>query len=137
MPTITESKAEPTSELSTSEQKYNPTSSELKPELTIYESKLVPIISDSKKRPFTPEITQYSIVTTPTNNPKTKAILTIILNHINLTSIASTEIKISTSIIENKIKTTIITEYGSATAIVVGLSNFLKYIPYFIFHIHF
>ena len=38
---------------------------------------------------------------------------------------------------ESKIKTTIITDYESATAILVGFSRFLNYNTYFTFYIHF
>ena len=121
--------SEPKSELSTSELKNENTTSEHSPETTTYEP---------KKEPTTLEVktTQYSVVTTSINKPKTEKILTTILNHINLTSIALTEIELPTTIIESKIKTTI-TEYSSAHAVLIGLSHFLQFNSSFKFLIHF
>ena len=142
-PPTSEAKPEPTtseqkSEASTSETKPEDTTSEPKYEPTTSEQATEPTTSEPKKEPTTSEVktTQYSIATTSINKPKTEAILTTIFNHVNLTSIASTEVKIPTTIIETKIKTTI-TEYGLAYAVLVGLSNFLQFVSYFSFHIHF
>ena len=76
------------------------------------------------------------VKTSSINKPKTEKILTTILNHINLTSIALTEIELPTTIIESKIKTTI-TEYSSAHAVLIGLSHFLQFNSSFKFLIHF
>ena len=139
--------SEPKPESSTSELKHEKTNSETMPESTSYGPKKEnttseaipePPTSEPKKEPITSEIknTQYSIATTSINKPKTETILTTILNHINHTSITSTEIKIPTTIIERKIKTTI-TEYGSAYVVLLSLSHFLKFISYFTFNVHF
>ena len=137
-----EPKPEPTSEIkpepSTEESRQLPSTSEQKQEHTTYEQFHKPSTSQSKQETTTSEIktTQYSIVTTSINKPKTEVILTTILNHINLTSIASTVTKIPTTLIESKIETTII-EYNPATAVLVYLSHFLNFISYFTFYIHF
>ena len=115
-----------------------PESSHPKPEHTTSEPKSYPTTSEPKNEPIIPEVktNQYSIATTSINIPKTQTILSTILNHINLTSISTKEIKIPTAVIESNIKTTI-TEYGSAKAILLGLSHFLKFASYFIFYVHF
>ena len=129
-PTTSEPKEEPT----TSEPKEEPTTSEPKQEPSTSEPKQEPSTSEPKQEPTTSgeNNTDYNILTTLINN-----ILTTIPNHINLTSIASTEPKIPTTIIESKIKSTIVTDYESATAILVGFSRFLNYNTYFTFYIHF
>jgi len=92
--------------------------------------KLEPTTSEVKK-------TEYSTLTTSTNYPKTEKIYTTIPNNINLTSIASTTIKIPTTIIENQIKTTITTPNGPATAVLVGISHYITFDSYFTFYVHF
>ena len=123
------STSEPKQEPSTSEPKQEPSTSEPKQEHTTSEQIPEPTNSEQKQEPTTSEVktTQYSIVTTSINNPTTEIIPTTILNHINLTSIASTEIKIPTTI----------ADYGSASVILVGLSHFISFISYFTFNIHF
>ena len=135
-PTTSETeKQEPT----TSEpEKLEPTTSETeKQESTTAKPEIEP--STSKPEPTTSEVktTQYSIETTSINKEKTEVIPTTIINHINLTSIASTATKIPTTIVENIIKTTVITDYGMASVILVGFSNFLTFITYFTFYVHF
>ena len=92
--------------------------------------KLEPTTSEVKK-------TEYSTLTTSTNYPKTEKIYTTIPNNINLTSIASTTIKIPTTIIENQIKTTITTPNGPANAVLVGISHYITFDSYFTFYVHF
>ena len=128
----------------TEQEKIEPTTS--KPESLKPTTKPEKIETTTSK-PVKPESTtsevktnEHSIYSTSVNNPKTEAILTTISNHINLTSIASTEARnnIKTTIVENKIETTTgITDYAPVNAIVVALSHFLKYNSYCSFYIHF
>ena len=83
------------------------------------------------------KVPEYSMGNTSNINQKTEAIHTTIPNHFNLTSIISPEIKIPTTIIENKIKTTTITDYGSTYVVLVGFSHFLKFTSYCTFYVHF
>ena len=133
--TISQPKQEPTtSEPTTSEPKQESTISQPKDEPTTSNPIPESTTSEPKNEPITSEVknTQYSIVSTSINKPKTETILSTVLNHINLTSIASKEIQIPTTIIESKIKTTI-TGNGSANVVLLGLSNFSKFISYFTF----
>ena len=99
-PESTTSKSEKLEPTTSKPEKLEPTTTKPKElEITTSEpEKLEPTTSSPEKlKPTIPEVktTDYSIATTSINNPET------ISNHINLTSIASEEIKTSTTIIKN------------------------------------
>ena len=132
-PTTSEpKKPEPTT---TKPEILEPTTSEpKKPEPTTSKPEILePTTSEPKKpepttskpekiEPTSQEVKASEMGTTSNINQKTEAIPTTIPNNLNLTSIISP---------------TTITDYGSAYAVLVGFSSFLKYISYCTFYVHF
>ena len=138
-PKLESTNSEPKLEPTTFEQKQEPTTSKPESVTTTSEPEISPTTSETEKSPITSgaRTTVIPIVTTSINNKNTESISTTIPNHINLTSIASIEIKPPTTIVDDKIKTTMITNYGSAYAILLSFSDFIKYNTYCTFYVHF
>ena len=128
------------SEKNTEKTTFTPTTNQIK-YITNTEKTITSTYNDIKENITNTSINDNPIISTLINNTKTEMIIikTTIPNIISLTSIASTNngIKTPTSIIEYNPNTTMIIDYGSASCILVGFSNFFKYITYCSFYIHF
>ena len=120
-----------------SDQKTNTPTEHQEEHKTNTEYTLTSSYGDNKEKIETTIVKQNPVLTTSFTDQKNSIIGTTIPNYINLTSITSVDNNIPTTIIEGKIQTTIITDYGSAYVILVGFSLFSKYNTYCTFYIHF